>query len=80
MSVIPIEYFSLNSQEFQVVLENLNNETRDLEQSNKEKSFEIETLKNKIHQYTNREGKFVGWLWFSELENFVDVKLLMKSL
>ncbi|KAL5253010.1 hypothetical protein ACHWQZ_G015689 [Mnemiopsis leidyi] len=36
-------------------IENLRSQIGDLEVKNKEKAFEIERLKNKIHQYTNRE-------------------------
>lgn len=38
-------------------METLKTQMKELEVKDKEKTFELEQLKNRIHQYTNREGK-----------------------
>ena len=43
-------------QQCNATIENLKSQMKELETKDKDKTFEIEQLKNKIHQYTNREG------------------------
>jgi chaperonin cofactor prefoldin len=44
------------SQQCNATIETLKSQMKELETKDKEKTFELEQLKNKIHQYTNREG------------------------